>query len=449
MTPDILIAWFNVHGGAFHKLLALHQRLRSAGFDCRLGFNSDPPRGLKAGADIPEALVPQLEADGVRLLPRPELLAWADSQRPRLLVTDAHYDKDIPGLIERARARGVKTAQMATLLGDFTTHGAEHLLMQHPLTLFFERDYNRTKESKRLAQAQTIHFTGNVFFEPTTNPLFGGFASRAEFCAKYGFNPDRRILLWLPSAPDAASPVYEEVCRAVEAAGLNLAIKLHPWDYALKKHGPEPGRVWGLGRPSDEVYGRRAVDEPDSAWALHFCDAAILRTSAMNLELPFWERPGLLLPPELKPRLFEAQAHMTRSCSVSLGGVDALERLLAQDELPQHSPEDYQRARNSVRLPGPGDAYDRTLAALLHILDGCPQDAGAEGDAGGQPASQPPDRAVREGMARPPALLRPGGDADVLARSCAPYVSDMLARALTPARRLRYDFGLLRRWVGL
>ncbi|MDO9082907.1 MAG: hypothetical protein Q7U56_06455 [Humidesulfovibrio sp.] len=439
MAPDILIAWFNVHGGAFHKLLALHERLRASGLDCRLGFNSGPPRGLKTGADVPEALLPELESQGVRLLPRAELLAWAaellagsKDERPRLLLTDAHHDPDIPGLIAEAKTRGVTTVQMATLLGDFTCHGAEHLLMQHPLTLFFEREFNRTKESARLAQAKSITFTGNIFFEPTTNPLFGGFADRAGFCAKYGYNPERPILLWLPSAPDAASPIYEEVCQVVERAGMNLAIKLHPWDYALKKHGPQPGDAWGLGRPSDEVFGRRAVDEPDSTWAFHFCDAAILRTSAMSLELPFWERPGLLLPAELKPKLFEAQAFMTRTCSLSLGGVDALERLL-EGELPSHSPEDYQRARNVVRLPGPDDAYARTASALRQILAGDGQD--------GHGPDRPGDTAA------PPAQLRPGNSPDALGRAYEPHVNDMLARALTPARRLRYEFGCLRRWL--
>ncbi|MBU1230004.1 MAG: hypothetical protein KKA55_14380 [Proteobacteria bacterium] len=423
MTPDILIAWFNVHGGAFHKLLALHQRLRAGGLDCQLGFHSGPPRGLKVGADVPEALVPELQAQGVRLLSRAELLDWAQSARPRLLLTDAHDDPDLPGLLAQAKARGVKTAQMATLLGDFTSHGAEHLLMQHPLTLFFELEFNRTRESSRLAQAEAIHFTGNIFFEPTTNPLFGGFSDRAAFCAKYGYNPERPILLWLPSAPDAESHVYEEVCRAVEDAGLNLAIKLHPWDYALKKHGPHPGDVWGLGRPSDEVFGRRAVDEPDSSFAFQFCDAAILRTSAMSLELPFWERPGLLLPADLKPKLFEAQAHMARGCCVSLGGVDALERMLVEGALPSPRPQDYQRARDAVRLPGPGDAYERTIAALRGIL-GLPDSADG-----------------------PPALLRPDGRPQALGRAYEPFVDDMLARALTPSRRLRYEFGCLRRWL--
>jgi hypothetical protein len=417
MAPDVLIAWFNAHGGAFHKLIELHARLAAAGLSCELCFNSGPPRGLKAGADVPAALLPELAARGVRLVSRPELVALAAQSRARLVLTDAHHDADIPAVLAAARARGALTAQMATLLGDFTCHGAQYLLMQHPLTLFFEREFNRTRESARLADAEAVYFTGNIFFEPTVNGLFGGFADRAAFCAKYGLDPARRTCLWLPSAPDNTPEVYGAVCAAVRESGCNLAVKLHPWDYALKKHGRGPGESWGLGRPSDEVFGVRAVDEPDGSWAFRFCDAAILRTSAMSLELPFWERPGLLLPAALKPRLFEAQAHMARHCSVWLaGGVAELSRRLAAWDVPGFAPADYAAARDAVRLPGPGDAYERTVAAIRHILDG-----------GGVP----------------PELVRPGGGLRALFRAYVPFVDGALRRALTPRRRLRFEFARL------
>jgi len=421
MAPDVLIAWFNAHGGAFHKLLALHGRLASAGVRCELCFNSGPPRGLKVGADVPEARLEELAAQGVRLVSRPELAELAKKSEARLVITDAHHDADIPGVLAAVRARGGKTAQLATLLGDFTCHGADNLLVQHPLTLFFEREFNRTRESERLALAETIYYTGNIFFEPTVNDLFGGFADRAAFCAKYGFNLARPICLWLPSAPDNTPEVYGAVCEAVEQAGLNLAIKLHPWDYALKKHGAQPGDAWGLGRPSDEVFGRRAVDEPDTTWAFRFCDAAVLRTSAMSVELPFWERPSLLLPATLKPRLFEAQAHMARRCSVWLSGMDDLRRRLKDWDIPRFDSDDYAAARDVVRLPGEGDAYVRTVAAIRHIL--------------GQEVA-------------PPAHVEPKGSFAALARSYAPHVDHMLRRSLTPRRRLRYELARLRRTLG-
>ncbi|MBI5519094.1 MAG: hypothetical protein HY916_03425 [Desulfovibrio sp.] len=422
MAPDILIAWFNAHGGAFHKLIALHGKLAAAGLSCELCFNAGPPRGLKPGADVPEGKIGEMERVGVRLMPRPELAEYARETGARLLLTDAHHDRDIPHVLAAAKARGVKTAQMATLLGDFTCHGADHLLVQHPLTLFFEREFNRTRESARLAQAERIYYTGNVFFEPTVNTLFGGYADRAAFCAKYGFNPARPICLWLPSAPDNSPEVYGQVCEAVDKAGLNLAIKLHPWDYALKKHGPQPGESWGLGKPSDEVFGRRAVDEPDTTWAFRFCDVAILRTSAMSLELPFWERPALLLPAALKPELFVAQAHMARRSSVWLSGMDELRTRLKRWDVPRFEGADYAASRAVVRLPGKGDAYARTIAALRHILGG-----------GGEP----------------PAFVEPKGSFRALARSYSPHVDLLLRRSLTPRRRLRYELGRILRAVGL
>ncbi|WP_325647299.1 hypothetical protein [Humidesulfovibrio sp.] len=425
MAPDVFIAWFNAHGGAFHKLLVLHERLVAAGVSCGLCFNAGPPRGLKVGADVPEAVLPELAARGIRLVSRPELVELAKSTDARLLITDAHHDADIPGVLAAAREKGRATAQLATLLGDFTCHGADHLLIQHPLTLFFEREFNRTKESARLAEARRIYYTGNIFFEPTVNGLFGGFADRAAFCAKYGYNPARPICLWLPSAPDNTPEVYGAVCEAVVKAGVNLAVKLHPWDYALKKHGPQPGDAWGLGKPSDEVFGVRAVDEPDSTWAFKFCDVAVLRTSAMSLELPFWEQPGLLLPAMVKPKLFEAQAHMARRSSVWLSGVDELRTRLKRWDMPRFESGDYAASRDVVRLPsggpGEGDAYARTVAAIRHILDGA---------------------------GKPPAFVEPGGSFAALSRSYAPHVDRMLRRALTPRRRLRYEFSRLLRTLG-
>ncbi|MDO9633102.1 MAG: hypothetical protein Q7I92_14480, partial [Humidesulfovibrio sp.] len=266
-APDICIAWLSVHGGAFHKLIRLHEVLCSAGLSCELLFSASPPLGLKtgAGADIPPEVQDDLERRGIFLLPRQEVLRRAEASRARLLVTDSHNDPDLPGLIKAARARGAITAQMATLLGDFTCHGAEHLFLQHPLTLFFELEFNRTLESRQFFEAKSITFTGNIFFEPTTNMLHGGYASREDFCLKYGFDASRPICLWLPSAPDVRNESYGQVTQAVRAAGHNLAVKLHPWEYAFKKHGPP--HPWGLEDSSDALWGVTAVDEADTTWA--------------------------------------------------------------------------------------------------------------------------------------------------------------------------------------
>lgn len=422
MTPDIHIAWFNAHGGAFHKLLRLHAELVRAGAGCELVFASGPPRGLKPGVDIPETLLPDLEAAGVRLAPRAEALERARATKARLLVTDAHHDADIPAVLTEVQARGVETAQLATLLGDFTCHGARHLLVQHPLTLFFELEYNRTRESARLASAQRVYFTGNLFFEPTVNELHGGYADREAFCARYGFNPARPICLWLPSAPDARDPVYGEVCGAVERAGMNLAIKLHPWEYAFRKHGAEGVDPWKLGKVSDELWGRRAVDEADGTWAFRFCDAAILRASAMSLEMPFWEKPSLLLPATVVPRLFEAQAHMVARCARPVASTAALARLLAEGVLPEYSAQDYASGQGAVRLPGPGNGYDRTVAALLHILNGARLEA------------------------LPPSI-EPKGSLARLKASYDALIGPETARALLPRRRLRFEAGRLWRKV--
>lgn len=409
-TPDICIAWLNVHGGAFHKLIRLHQALGEAGLTCELLFSASPPRGLKPGHDILPDAQADLERRGVFLLPRQEALRRAGTSKARVLLTDAHHDPDLPGLIRGARARGAATAQMATLLGDFTCHGAEHLLVQHPLTLFFELEYNRTPEASRFFKASSLAFTGNIFFEPTLNQLNGGYASREAFFLKYGFDPARPLCLWLPSAPDVRDESYAQVARAVREAGHNLAVKLHPWEYAFRKHGPP--HPWGLAQSSDELWGVTAVDEADTTWAYRFCDAAILRASAMSLELPFWDKPSVILPSSITPGLFVAQASMVRRCSTLLGGPEELPALLSAP-LPAFSPADYASARAAVRLDQEHDAYALTVAALQGVLEG--RGAG-----------------IRAGRAD----LRRLYDAHVTAE---------LEQALKPTRRLRHLAGRLLR----
>lgn len=411
--PDICIAWLNVHGGAFHKLIHLHDALQACGIRSELFFSTSPPQGLKAGVDFSLDAAAELERRGVFMLPRQEVLRRAEASRARLLLTDAHHDPDLPELIAKARARGASTAQMATLLGDFTCHGAEHLLLQHPLTLFFELEFNRTEESRRFFEAASITFTGNIFFEPTTNPLHGGYATRAEFLGKYGFDAARPLLLWLPSAPDARDESYGQVAQAARKAGYNLAVKLHPWEYAFKKHGPP--HPWGFAQSSDEIWGVTAVDEADTTWAYHFCDAAILRASAMSLEMPFWQRPSLILPSSLLPELFNAQAALVASCSERLPSVQALEACLATRPLPEFQTGDYAQGQAATRLDLEHDAYALTVQAIQGLLGG------------GKPQ-----------------LLSPAD----LRRLYDPHVTPELLRSLRPARRLRALAGRLWRTLG-
>lgn len=411
-SPDVVFAWLNVHGGVFHKLVHLHAQLGKAGIDCELLFASGPPRGLKVGVDVPKALIPELASSGVHFLPRTEVLSRVEALSPRLLVCDAHHDQDLPGLISRARARGVVTAQMATLLGDFTCHGADHLLLQHPLTLFFEREYSRTPESLRFQQAKGLHFTGNIFFEPLVNTLFGGFAGREDFCSKYGFDPSRPICLWLPSYEDARHEDYGLIVRAVAEAGCNLAVKLHPWEYTFLKHGTD---TWSLGTTSDRIWGASAVAEPDSTWAFKYCDVAVMRTSTTCLEIPFWDRPSLLIPSSAYASLVLAQANMVASCALRLHSVQDFAARLQSGDIPRFTLDDYAKARAMIRLDTSADAFAQTVEAVRLILES-PDSAGIS-----------------------PAQI-------VLGRLYDSYVNDDLSRSLPLTRRIRFEIGrLLRR----
>lgn len=415
MAIDVLFAWLNVHGGAFHKLIALADALAGSGLRTEIVFSADPPRGLKVGVDIPEALLPELAARGIRFLPRAESLEYARSTSTRLLVTDAHHDPDLPGLLSHARGRGIATAQMATLLGDFACHGADYLLMQHPLTLFFEMEFSRTRESRLIGKSKGVLFTGNLFFDARLNTLTTGFGSREAFCSKYDFDPDRPICLWLPNSVDTTAKAYGQVIEAAAAAGMNLAVKLHPWEYAWKKHGVQGVDPWGHGRTSDVIWGVRPVDECDATWAYKFCDIAVMRASATNLELPFWEKPGVLLPSTHYSALVRAQADMVRSCAVALPGAEALSEFLCRRPLPAYSHSEYAIAQGAVRQDLARDGQTQTVAAITQILAN-PEDIAP-------PAS---DRALR-------ALYDS-------------HVTSALAATLTPTRRLRYETGrLLRR----
>lgn len=415
MATDVLFAWLNVHGGAFHKLIGLADALRAVGIRAEILFSAGPPRGLKVGVDVPEALLPELAARGVHFLTRHEVLRRAESANARLLVTDAHHDPDLPGLIAQVRARGVRTAQMATLLGDFACHGAEYLLMQHPLSLFFEMEFSRTRESRLIRQARGVLFTGNLFFDAALNTLITGFASREGFCAKYGFDPARPICLWLPNSVDTTARAYGQVIEAAREAGLNLAVKLHPWEYAWKKHGAQGQDPWGHGRTSDEIWKVRPVDECDSTWAYRYCDLAVMRASATNLELPFWEKPGVLLPSTHYSALVRAQADMVRRCAVVLPGAEALGEFLLRRPLPSYSHADYAAAQAVVRQDLTRDGQTQTVEALARILSA------------------------------PESIKAPSSDS-ALRSLYDPHVTPALAATLTPTRRLRYEAGrLLRR----
>lgn len=409
-VPDIRFVWLNVHGGAFHKLLRLHDRLLAAGLSCETLIAVGPPHGLKLGLDVPTARAEELAGRGVRLLPRAEVLKHADATPAELTVADAHHDADLPRLMAATRARGGKTAQMATLLGDFCHHGAEHLLLQHPLTLFFELDFNHTPESRTLAAAKGVHFTGNIFFEPTVNRLVNDYPDREAFCARYALDPDRPLCLWLPNSLDARSETYARVARAARQAGVNLLAKLHPWEYAFKKHGG--AHPWGLSDASDRVWNVPAVDETDGAWAYRFCDLALVRASAAILELPFWEKPGALLPPTSYVRLVNAQARLVGRCFTHLPGRDEAAELAAlfQNPPPAPTPADYAAARARVRLDTTRDAYAQTIDALRAILSA------------------------------PDTLPGPGSLA-ALRRMADPFVGLDFIRALTPTRMVRYLAG--------
>ncbi len=381
---DIDLCWVNVHGGSFHALLHLARRLRAEGLSCRVLLSSSPPLGLQAGLDITAQDQAVLEGEGVRILPVEDMERAIRQDGARLCVFDAHEGEQVPALIAAARESGRLTAQLSTLLADFTYHGADYALVQHPISLWFVFDYSRERRAARLAQAKGVYFSGNVFYEPLTNTWTSAVRTREDLAARYGLDPARPILLWLPNREDGLEMAYGAVLDRAREAGMGVLVKLHPWEYKQLRHGFDP---YGLGKTSAEHWGATAMDERDASWALAFCDAGIMRGSSLGLELPFWRKPGIYLPrPGVHARWHSLLLEMTKGASLHLPGVEALGPCLAA--WPPHISDEGYAAAKRYTMPvgsgGPGQPDSLTLHArhLADILNGGRAAFSPEGDAG-------------------------------------------------------------------
>lgn len=369
---DIDLCWVSVHGGSFHALLHLQARLLAEGFSCRVLLNSSPPLGLQVGVDLSQDQVQALDAQNVRILPLVDIYALLARGEARLCLFDSHEGEQVPKLIATARKAGCVTAQNSTLLADFTYHGADYALIQHPISMWFVFDYSRERRAVRLAQAKGIYFSGNIFYQPLVNTWTSEVRTREQLLAKYGMDPTRKLLLWLPNREDGLEMGYGEVLDKVREAGMNVLVKLHPWEYKQVCHGFDP---YGLGKTSAEHWGAKAMDESDASWALRFCDAGIMRGSSMGLELPFWRKPGIYLPRSgIHAPWQSLLLEMTRDCTAQLDGVADLGPCLAL--WPLDFPDQAYLSAKRFTMPsgsgglGQPDSLDLHARHLRDILEG-------------------------------------------------------------------------------
>lgn len=353
---DIAICWVNVHGGSYHALFYLRDRLRQEGLSCKVFLSSAPPLGLQIGVDLLQSQADALAQDDIHILPLEQLGAALKRTGARLCLFDAHEGTEVPRLLRMAKEdmRAI-TVQASTLLADFTYHGADYALVQHPISLWFIFDYSRERLAAEIAQAKGIFFSGNIFYGPLLNTWTSDIRGRDQFLEKYGLDPAKPIGLWLPNREDGLEPVYGRILSQLREAGMNALVKLHPWEYKQLRHGFDPH---GMGKTSAEIWGATAIDERDSSWAMHFCDIGVMRGSSMGLELPYWRKPGIYLPrPGIHKPWHQLLVQMTQDSSVSLDSVDALQ--------------DYLKSAWPVRFADA--AYDASLRYTM------PRGSGAQG----------------------------------------------------------------------
>ncbi|MBN2139954.1 MAG: hypothetical protein JW718_03010 [Desulfovibrionaceae bacterium] len=375
---DVLTVLANVHGGSYHKIISLHQGLAARGLRSLVLIGTDPTRGLQLGIDVSPQDVDSLAGLGVLVLSRRDIRAVLEDTPARLCLFDAYRDIEVPDMIRLVRERhGAKTAQLGGLLMDFSYSGADFCIMQHPLTLWFEVEYSRSRSSRLLPAAKGIFFAGNIFYEPLPNVWTTRVSDRASFFAKYGLDPDRPLVLWLPDRLDALDLSFGKIVEAVRAAGLNLGLKMHPWEYKFYGHGFDPENK---GCTSAERWGLRAIEEKDTSWAYKFCDLAVMRGSSVGMELALWHRPGLYLPSGSRFRRLDAiQTDIVSTCSLRLGSADELGPFLEQGlEGADFSEADYEAVRSKIYANPDRDSFEQHLDCLQGLLD-LPQDLPALG----------------------------------------------------------------------
>ena len=368
-TCDILIIWMSVHGGAYHKLLRLQDTLKEKGLSCTIVFGTEPPLGLQMGIDLNEADIPGMESRNVFLASREDARRFVSQTRTSLCIFDAHHSDLTGEMVAMARSRGIKTAQLTTLISDFSCYGADYLFMQHPMTLWYDMDYSRTRTSRDLVRAKRIFFSGNIFYEPVVNELTSSVRDRSSFFSKYGFDEGKPLCLWLPNRQDILLPLYGEIAEEARTAGCNIGVKMHPWEYKIKGLGVD---VTGLKMTSAEKWGVTAIEEKDTAWAYKFCDVAISRGSSTCFELAFWNKPGLILPEAIFTSLTKVQFKLTAACSRQVDSVAELGEVLREKELPHFPEEAYAKVRQSILPHRKGDSFDWLAEDIAKALEADP-----------------------------------------------------------------------------
>jgi len=320
---DVVIVNLLVHGGAYHKLIRLKDRLQEAGVRSKLLISCAKPFGLQMDVDVDTDCIEQLQKDDVFIVDEEELKAIIAQTPAKLYIFDFSEIDLIGELITCVREKHkAQTAQMGFFLDDFCYWGSDHVLLQHPLTLWFLLKHRRREDTKKLATAQSMHFVGNVMLEPILNTWTTTITSRDDLITKYNLDPSLPICLWLPDRADGFMDVYGEVVDEVQKSKMNLLVKLHPLEYKNIKHNL--GKKFGALNTSAEKWNVTALEEKDSSWAMHMCDVAIVAASTVGIDISFWKKPVIYIE---KKRTWPAE--IVKACSTRIHSSDKLSQALA------------------------------------------------------------------------------------------------------------------------
>lgn len=358
---DVIIVNIAVHGGSYHKLIYFCEYLNANGISSRLILNSSPPLGLQVGLDIDEAQKEKLEAGCVIVMGFGEIKKYLEDVHAQLYIFDGYKTDNIKNLIDLVKTKqNAKTAQISLLYHEFIYWGTDYVFLQHPLSLWFLKEVYRWRGHKDLHRARSIIFAGNIYSEPVCNTWTSEIRSKSDLCENYNLDGAKPICLWLPDRHDGNRPVFKAVVDSVKAAGYNLVVKPHPWEYKNLKHGFNP--MYGEGMTSADKYKCEAIKEQDSSWFFKYSDIVIIGTSTVGVEMPYWKKPFIYINEgSWRNRVVE-------SCCVWLTDPSKIGEVLGDGARLKFKEEDYIQALSNLHPDAKRNSFELHLDGIRTIL---------------------------------------------------------------------------------
>lgn len=238
-----LMRWYSMPGIPTHS--CVHARWRAFGVECRRGGLGDRLRyglvALSRQALMHSPALRRLELGIEERLFAPDIHREVfDRHRPDLVVTGSlgyfNFDQYV---MREARRRGVKTAAVIIGWDNTSTKGlpgarADYVVawseqMKRELVKYFD------------VRPEAVFVGGPAHYDLYAHPEH--LPGREEFCARYGMDPERKIILFGTRSPNKfpwTGEYIRTMARAIEEGRLaepcQLLVRLHP-NHFQTKHG--------------------------------------------------------------------------------------------------------------------------------------------------------------------------------------------------------------------